>query len=899
MKKQYLLLTALLAFVFLPFIASAQYDFSAITSNGQTLYYRITSDNTVSVVKPGGEYQSYGSSWRGYTQPSGNLIIPSTVSHNNITYTVTYIGFCAFYGCSELTSIVIPNSVTSMASYAFSFCSGLTSINIPNTFTSISNNGFRGCSSLTSINIPNSVTLIDIYAFDLCYGLTSITIPNSVTTLEWGSFGNCTGLTSITIGSSVNHIVFNAFSGCSGVSSIIVDSSNITYDSRNNCNAIIHTSSNELVRGCQNTIITNSITSIGIEAFSGCRFVSMTIPNNITIIKDRAFSNCDNLESIVIPSSVDSIGEGAFSNDSNITTITSLAVLPPILGVDAFLNVHTTIPIYVPCGAEAAYRADTSWNHFTNIIGTCPRIIAQSSDSTMGTVTGGGSYGVGDTAILTAIPVCGNRFVQWNDGDTSNPRQIIVYDNDTFTAQFRYIPYPVAISSGDTLTFSIVDCNAHTAALCNPQTGGGINISGNLTVPSYVYINGDYYTVTTIGSCALWHCDSLTSVTLPNSITTIEQYAFGWDFNLTSITLPSSLTNIRYCAFMCCTGLQSITLPNNLTTIEYGAFAECNSLTSVHIPASVTYIENQIFARCRNLTTITVDTNNTVYDSRDNCNAIIETATNTLINACNNTTTIPASVTAIGNYAFSGCSNLSTLTVLATVPPSLGNSVFSSVPNNIRLIVPCGSEAAYRADSGWSYFTNIVCPTTPSILVTGLANDSLMGSVTGNGLYAEGDTATLTAVASCGYRFDRWNDSVTDNPRQVIVATDTTFTAFFVSDADTVFIHDTTTVRDTLMLHDTLLVHDTLTIHDTLLVHDTLTVYDTLILHDTVGTVLAYYTLTVSSAQQSGIAVGSGRFSDSTVVEIAAIPVEGNFFVQWSDGNTENPRHVTMTEDIT
>ena len=313
----------------------------------------------------------------------------------------------------------------------------------------------------------------------------------------------------------------------------------------------------------------------------------------------------------------------------------------------------------------------------------------------------------------------------------------------------------------------------------------------------------------------------------------------------------------------------------------------------------MTYIENQIFARCRNLTTITVDTNNTVYDSRDNCNAIIETATNTLINACNNTTTIPASVTAIGNYAFSGCSNLSTLTVLATVPPSLGNSVFSSVPNNIRLIVPCGSEAAYRADSGWSYFTNIVCPTTPSILVTGLANDSLMGSVTGNGLYAEGDTATLTAVASCGYRFDRWNDSVTDNPRQVIVATDTTFTAFFVSDADTVFIHDTTTVRDTLMLHDTLLVHDTLTIHDTLLVHDTLTVYDTLILHDTVGTVLAYYTLTVSSAQQSGIAVGSGRFSDSTVVEIAAIPVEGNFFVQWSDGNTENPRHVTMTEDIT
>ena len=196
-------------------------------------------------------------------------------------------------------------------------------------------------------------------------------------------------------------------------------------------------------------------------------------------------------------------------------------------------------------------------------------------------------------------------------------------------------------------------------------------------------------------------------------------------------------------------------------------------------------------------------------------------------------------------------------------------------------------------------------------------NDSTMGIAIGGGGYGIGDTATLTAMANCGYRFDRWNDSVTDNPRQVVVTADTTFTAFFVSDADTVFIHDTTIVRDTLalhdtllvhdtltihdtlMLHDTLLVHDTLTIHDTLLVHDTLTVYDTLTIHDTVGVALAYYTLTVSADPLSGIAVGSGRFSDSTIVEIVAIPVEGNFFVEWSDGSTENPRHVVMTEDIT
>ena len=208
----------------------------------------------------------------------------------------------------ELTSVVIPSNVTNIGYSTFYGCTGLTSIDIPNSVTSIGEKAFYGCRSLTNIVIPDSVTSIDGLAFQDCTSLTNITIPSGVTSIGDGAFGYCGSLTNITI-----------------------DSNNNTYDSRDNCNAIIETSTNTLLRGCQNTVIPNSVTSIGNRAFNGCsNLTSITIPNSVTSIGDSAFRYCTSLTSIgsvgsgasvEIPSGVTSISESLFDSCSNLTSI--------------------------------------------------------------------------------------------------------------------------------------------------------------------------------------------------------------------------------------------------------------------------------------------------------------------------------------------------------------------------------------------------------------------------------------------------------------------------------------------------------------------------------------------------------------------------------------------------
>jgi hypothetical protein len=284
----------------------------------------------------------------------------------NIPNSVTSIGNYAFYRCSSFTSIDIPSGVTSIGNYAFQECSGITSCTIGSGVTSIGDSAFSECYSLTSIVIPDNVTSIGDEAFSYCSDLTSCTIGSGVTSIGSGAFYRCTSLTSITIPDSVTSIGSGAFQFCSDLTRCTIGNSvtSIAGSTFTDCRSLTSvnipssvTSIGERAfwqcHGITSITIPDRVTSIGDRAFQNCiGLTSITIPDRVTSIGDRAFQNCIGLTSCTIGNSVTSIGSGAFSSCGSLTNITSNAITAPTILSDTFYNVKTGGTLTVPSGSS-------------------------------------------------------------------------------------------------------------------------------------------------------------------------------------------------------------------------------------------------------------------------------------------------------------------------------------------------------------------------------------------------------------------------------------------------------------------------------------------------------------------------------------------------------------------
>lgn len=304
------------------------------------------------------------------TNPVGQLTIPSNITYNGKSYTVNGIANSAFAGCTGLTSIEIPTSVTSIGEYAFSNCDltsitipssvtsiekstfyecrSLNSITIPTSVTSIGSEAFRNCTSLTSITIPTSVTSIGEYAFSWCSDLTSITLPSSVTSIGSYAFQGCRILTSITIPSSVTFIGTGTFCYCVGLTQFVVENGNTAFIADD---GVLFTKDKKII-----------------VDFPSAKGKYYTIPSNVTSIGDYAFYDCPDLISVTLPSSVTSIGSYAFESCSGLQEFYVNNPMPPSVGSSLFWYVDmSTCKLYVPIGSKEAYAAADEWKDFMNI----------------------------------------------------------------------------------------------------------------------------------------------------------------------------------------------------------------------------------------------------------------------------------------------------------------------------------------------------------------------------------------------------------------------------------------------------------------------------------------------------------------------------------------------------
>ena len=357
--------------------------------------------------------------------------------------------------------------------------------------------------------------------------------------------------------------------------------------------------------------------------------------------------------------------------------------------------------------------------------------------------------------------------------------------------------------------------------------------------------------VTNIGEYAFWECSSLTSINISNSVTHIGSGAFSDCSSLTSINIPNSVTDIGFGAFVGCSSLTSISIPNSVTGIDAYTFFGCSSLTSISIPDSVTNIGKYAFYGCSSLTSISIPDSVTFIGPYAfyGCSSLTSISIPNSVTdiwqytfyGCSSLTSIsiPNSVTFIGPYAFYGCVRLDTIYALPADAPYLHQDVFTETPVNKKVIVPCNSN--YDSVWGTTGFEYIIAE---NFILSLVSNNIDYGNIAFVQEVNCRQTAIIKAIPSVGYRFTQWSDGNTENPRTITLSKDSSLTAFFEMAPDVTVIVN-------------------------------------------------------SNNNYMGSVTGGGWYAANTELTLQAIPNNGYHFVHWNDNVTDNPRTVIAFSDTT
>ncbi len=562
-----LVVVALLAMMSFTAVARDRNDFSfsAVCTTGQTLYYRIISDNEVELTYPGSN-ETTESWWDGYDKPTGDLTIPATVvdPSDHRIYNVTTIGYCAFRVCRDLTSVTISQGITEIGQSAFD-----------------------RCTSLSVVNLPNSLRTIGFAAF-YASAINTITFPANIESIGESAFGDCNYLTTVYIPASVTSITQNPFKLCDNLTTIIVDDQNPNYESRG-CNAIINKSGNCLIIGCRGTDLQGAqVAAIGDYAFNGCVGLTgdLSIPTTVKEIGSYAFEGCTNLNGdLTIHRGVEKIASKAFNNCSF-----NHIYYHAVDCVVSDLN-QSAMSMLQKGAAPLVVNNDEEKGPFTGCSG---QLIIGSEVKNIG------SY-MFNLAAFT--------------GNITIPANVKLLENYTFGN----------ITTIDTVFFNATNCERYMtrgvlSLLQKGEKADRINIAsqilngvfrgctaeltighGVLDIGPYLFENSSFTgelvipeNITKINDGTFKGCDGFTKLTLHNGINYIGDYAFaefGNEENNNELTLviPSKLTKINNGAFMGSKFIGALNIPDAVKIIGDNAFRDCAYFSSVNLN-SITHL---------------------------------------------------------------------------------------------------------------------------------------------------------------------------------------------------------------------------------------------------------------------------------------------------------------------